>query len=68
MTPLMAAVPQTAEQMAALKAALARNPRTAAVIAEFRDGNGGFRGIMDKVAPIVERVPRPRRVLLRTDP
>ncbi|MFN0318093.1 MAG: outer membrane lipoprotein-sorting protein [Burkholderiales bacterium] len=62
---LMPAVPRTAQEMAALKDALIRNPaytgsivgrdfRTAAVIAEFRDGPGGFRGIVDRVTPIVD--------------
>lgn len=65
-TPLMGPAPDTAARLASLKQAVRNNPayldaivsgdgRTTAVIAEFRDGPGGFRSIMDKVDPIVER-------------
>ncbi|MCK9202537.1 MAG: outer membrane lipoprotein-sorting protein [Gallionella sp.] len=64
--PLMETVPHTAEQLAALQQAVHSNPvylnsivsndeHTAAVIAEFRDGPGGFRSMIDKIEPIVER-------------
>ncbi|MDD2719772.1 MAG: outer membrane lipoprotein-sorting protein [Gallionella sp.] len=64
-TPLMAAVPSNGAQMLLLKQAVHNNPaylnaiiskdeRTTAIIAEFKDGTGGFRSIMDKVNPIIE--------------
>lgn len=63
---LMATVPATASQMSALRAAVEKNPvylniivstdaKTTAIIVEFKDEPGGFRNIMDKVQPIVER-------------
>lgn len=64
--PLMESVPQSPAQMAALKQAIHSNPvyqnaivsndgRTTAVIAEFKDTPGGFRSMIDKITPIVER-------------
>lgn len=64
--PLMASVPRTSMRMEELRQAVQRNPvywnliisadkRTAAVIAEFKDGQGGFRGMIDKITPIVDR-------------
>jgi len=64
--PLMSKVPDTPEKMAALRKAVHDNPvyenaivskdgSTTAVIVEFRDEPNGFRTIMDKVEPIVER-------------
>lgn len=63
---LMPAVPADAAQMAALRHAVNTNPvylnaivgkdaRTTAVIVEFADEPAGFRKIMDKVRPIVDR-------------
>lgn len=63
---LMPAVPADAAQMAALRHAVDTNPvylnaivgkdaRTTAVIVEFADEPDGFRKIMDKVRPIVDR-------------
>ena len=64
--PLMGAVPQTAEKLAQLKAALHRNPaylnsivsqdeKTATVIAEFKDMPGGFRSMMEATNRIVDQ-------------
>lgn len=64
--PLMAKLPQNEAQLTALRQALQNNPlyldsivandlRTAAVIAEFRDGPGGYRAMVDQVAPIIDR-------------
>ncbi len=66
--PLMETVPQTAQAIDALRRAVRANPaylntivskdeRTVAVIAEFKrpEGKGGFRAIMEKVRPIVDR-------------
>lgn len=70
--PLMSVVPHTPEQLARLRAAVESNPvyvntlvsrdaKTAALIVEFTSGgSGGFRSIMDKVNPIVERAQDPR--------
>lgn len=63
---LMPAVPRTPEAMTALRAAVNQNPvfqgaivskdaRMTAVMVEFKDEPGGFRAIMEKVEPIVER-------------
>ena len=62
--PLMERVPQSREQLAALRQVVRANPvyvdaivsrdeRTALVLAEFRDPAGGFRAIMDPVEAIV---------------
>lgn len=64
--PLMETVPHSPTQMDALKRAINSNPvylntivsndgHTTAVIAEFKDSPGGFRSMIDKVTPIVER-------------
>lgn len=64
--PLMETVPNSPTQMDALKRAINSNPvylntivsndgHTTAVIAEFKDSPGGFRSMIDKVTPIVER-------------
>ena len=64
--PLMSKVPQTAEQLQQLKAALHRNPaymnsivsldeRTATIIAEFHDIPGGFRSMMEATNLIVDK-------------
>ena len=64
--PLMATIPQSAEQMAQLKAALHRNSaylnsivsqdeKTATVIAEFRDTPGGFRSMMAATNLVVDK-------------
>ncbi len=64
--PLMETVPHSPTQMAGLKQAINSNPvylnaivsndgHTTAVIAEFKDSPGGFRSMIDKVTPIVER-------------
>lgn len=64
--PLMPTVPTTAGQMAALRSAVANNPvykntivspdaKTTAIMVEFKDEPGGFRAMMDKVNPIVDR-------------
>jgi uncharacterized protein len=63
--PLMQTVPKTPEKLAALKTAVERNPaylnsivskdfKTAAVLAEFREGPGGFRGMIERVDKIVD--------------
>jgi len=63
--PLMETVPQTATEIEALRRAVRANPayvnavissdeRTAAILAEFKEDAGGFRGIVEKVRPIVE--------------
>lgn len=64
--PLMETVPNSPMQMDALKRAINSNPvylntivsndgHTTSVIAEFKDSPGGFRSMIDKVTPIVER-------------
>lgn len=64
--PMMATIPQSAEQLAQLKAALHRNSaylnsivsqdeRTATVIAEFRDTPGGFRSMMAATNLVVDK-------------
>jgi predicted RND superfamily exporter protein/outer membrane lipoprotein-sorting protein len=64
--PMMAQVPRTPEQMESLRQALQANPvyrnaiisndnRTTTVLVEFRNGPGGFRSMMDKINPIVDR-------------
>lgn len=64
--PLMETVPHSPAQMDALKQAINSNPvylnaivsndgHTTAVIAEFKDSPGGFRSMIDKVTPVVER-------------
>lgn len=63
---LMENVPKTAQQMAVLRTALHTNTvylntivsndeRAVAVLAEFKDGLGGFRGMVDKVNRIIEK-------------
>lgn len=65
-SPLMERVPQTPEDMARLRQAIEANPvylntivapdhRMTALIVEFRDEPKGFRSIIDKVTPIVDR-------------
>jgi predicted RND superfamily exporter protein len=64
--PLMETVPQTPDAVEALRRAVRLNPvylnaivsrdeRTAAILVKFKDDRGGFRGMIDKVRPIVER-------------
>jgi uncharacterized protein len=64
--PLMKRIPKNDKDIAALKQALDRNPvyrntiisadrRTAAVYAEFKEGAGGFREVMSRINPVVER-------------
>jgi predicted RND superfamily exporter protein len=64
--PLMGTVPRTTEQLAALKAAVHRNPaylnsivsqdeKTATILAEFHDTPGGFRRMMDATSVILEK-------------
>ncbi len=63
---LMATVPTTASQMSALRDAVDNNPvylntivsadaKTTAIIVEFKDAPGGYRDMIKKVEPIVER-------------
>ena len=62
--PLMETVPQTPQEIEALRQAVRRNPvyfgaiiskddRTAAIIAEYRDPKSGYQGIMETVQSIV---------------
>jgi len=64
--PLMGTVPADARALAALRRAVERNPayadalvskdgRTTSIIVEFKEDPTGYRAIMDKVAPIVQR-------------
>ncbi|MBI3625094.1 MAG: outer membrane lipoprotein-sorting protein [Candidatus Rokubacteria bacterium] len=64
--PLMETVPRTAKELDALRAAVRANPvylnsivskdeRTAAIVIEFNEDEAGFRGMVEKVQPIVER-------------
>ncbi len=64
--PLMAGLPQTLQQITALRQAVHNNPvylnsivsnddRTTAIMVEFKEGPDGFRGIMGKVNSVVER-------------
>ncbi|HXC61620.1 MAG TPA: MMPL family transporter, partial [Nitrospiria bacterium] len=64
--PLMETVPQTPQAIEALRQAVHNNPvysntivskdeRTAAIIAEYRDPQNGYQGIMEKVQSIVNR-------------
>ena len=64
--PLMEIVPRTAKELDALRAAVKANPvylnsivskdeRTAAIVVEFNEDETGFRGMVEKVQPIVER-------------
>jgi predicted RND superfamily exporter protein len=64
--PLMEAVPQTPQEMDALRRSIRANPvyvntivsddgRTAAIIAEFRDQAGGFRDLVKEVRQIIEQ-------------
>jgi hypothetical protein len=64
--PLMGKIPQTAEQFQQLKQSLHRNPaylnsivsqdeKTATIIAEFRDTQGGFRSMMEATNRIVDK-------------
>ncbi len=63
---LMSPLPKTAAQLAALKQAIERNPmyfdaivsrdfKTAAIVAEFKEGKGGFREIMDYLDPLMAK-------------
>ena len=67
---LMEQVPRTPAEIEALRQAVRANPiyldaivsrdeRTTAIFAEFRDPAGGFRSMMDKVRPIVDREREP---------
>src|SRR5712692_11892560 len=64
--PLMAGLPQTLQQITALRQAVHNNPvylnsivsnydRTTAIMVEFKEGPDGFRGIMGKVNSVVKR-------------
>jgi hypothetical protein len=64
--PLMERIPETPEEIEALRRAVRENPvyrnaivsndeRTAAILAEFKDTGGGFQSIMNAVRPIVDR-------------
>jgi predicted RND superfamily exporter protein/outer membrane lipoprotein-sorting protein len=64
--PLMETVPTTPQEIEALLKAIRANPayvdaivskdeRTVAVLAEFEKDAGGFRGIMEKIRPVVDR-------------
>lgn len=64
--PLMETVPQTPSALTALRQAVHTNPaymntvvsqdeHTAAILAEFKQDSNGFRGMVEKVEPIVER-------------
>lgn len=64
--PLMEAVPRTPEEIAALRRAVYAHPvyldtlvsrdgRTAAILAEFKEGEGGFRAITERVQAIADR-------------
>ncbi len=64
--PLMETTPRTAMEIEALRRALRANPvylnsivsrdgRTTAILAEFAEDENGFRGMVEKVRPIVER-------------
>lgn len=64
--PLMATIPTNSTQMSALRMAVEKNPvylntivskdsKTTAIIVEFKDEPGGFKNMMSKVEPIVER-------------
>ncbi|MBL0038702.1 MAG: hypothetical protein IPP36_09035 [Nitrosomonadales bacterium] len=61
---LMSKVPATAAQLTELREAVGKNPvylnsivsvdaKTTAILVEFKDGQGGFRAIMDKVEAVV---------------
>ncbi len=65
--PLMAKVPQTPAQMAELKAAILRNPaylnsivskdfKSAAIIVDLQKGPTGFRGMMDTITPVADKM------------
>jgi predicted RND superfamily exporter protein/outer membrane lipoprotein-sorting protein len=64
--PLMETVPRTPEAIEALRAAVRANPvyqgtilsadgRTTAILAEFEEDRAGFRGMVEKVRPLVDR-------------
>jgi predicted RND superfamily exporter protein len=64
--PLMETIPQTPAAVAALRQAVRANPvyantiisgdeRTAAILVEFREGRDGFRGMVEKVRPLIEQ-------------
>lgn len=64
--PLMETLPTTPQEIEALRKAVRANPayvdaivskdeRTVAVLAEFEKDAGGFRGIMEKIRPVVDR-------------
>ncbi len=65
--PLMSKVPQTAEQMAELKAAILRNPaymnsivskdfKSTAIIVDLDKGPTGFRGMLETITPIADKM------------
>jgi uncharacterized protein len=65
--PLMAKVPRTPEQMAELKGAIERNPaylnsivskdfKSAAIIVDMQKGDTGFRGMLDTITPIADKI------------
>src|SRR5262249_61476629 len=64
--PLLESMPQTPAEIAALRQAIRANPiyrntivsedeRTVAVLAEFQDSKSGFRDIVARLSPIIER-------------
>jgi predicted RND superfamily exporter protein/outer membrane lipoprotein-sorting protein len=64
--PLLEMMPQTPAEIAALRQAIRANPvylnsivsgdeRTLAVLAEFQDSKSGFRDIIERINPIIER-------------
>ncbi len=65
--PLVTIIPETPQQMAALKQALHNNPaylnsiisldeRTAVIVVSFKNGKGGFRGMMDTTNKAVDQI------------
>jgi len=65
--PLVTTIPETPQQMAALKQALHNNPaylnsiisldeRTAVIVVSFKNGKGGFRSMMDTANKAVDQV------------
>ena len=65
--PLVTTIPETPQQMAALKQALHNNPaylnsiisldeRTAVIVVSFKNGKGGFRGMIDTANKAVDQV------------
>jgi len=68
---LMPTIPATAKQIKALRVAVEKNPvylnsivstdmKTAAILVEFKEGPGGFRGIMEKVESVIDNELDPR--------